>query len=96
MTLSNFVNQYLANPLGVVWPDLILILLLAMSFIFFALGLRLGLILLWALLGVGYMVYYGLGIDTFHILTLFIVVGVIMVVSMFISHSHEKSGVVGI
>lgn len=96
MTLETFVTNMFAEPLGVAWPDLVLILMLALGLLFFAMGLRSGLIMLWAFLGIGYMIYSSIGMDTFHILTLFIVIGVLMVVSLFVSHSHAKSGVVGL
>lgn len=96
MNFGDFLGAWIAEPLGFVWGDLILVLVLVTSLIFFALGLRSGLILLWMSLGLIYMAYYNLGIDTLHVLTLFILVGVIMVVSILISHSREKSGVVGL
>ena len=96
MTMASLLVEYIAEPLGASWPDLILIFFLCLSIIFFAIGLRSGLILLWALLGMLYVVYYQTGTDTLHVFTLFIGVGVIMIVSMLVSHSHEKSGVYGI
>lgn len=93
---GNLVSEFIAQPLGFAWPDLVLILILLMSIIFFAIGLRSGLVLLWMTLGLLYMIFYNSALETNHVLTLFVVVGVIMIVSMFISHSKSNSGVVGL
>lgn len=96
MTMASLMENFISTPLGFEYPDFILIILLAMSLLFFALGLRSGLILLWALLGLTYMSFQAFNMDTFHVLTIFLVVGVIMVVSLFISVPRQESGLVGL
>jgi hypothetical protein len=93
---TDLLNDFFASALGVSYGDLILLIVLAFSIILFAIGFRQGLILMFMILGLTYMVFNQFAIDQFHVLTLFVVIGVIMVVSMLISHSREKSGLVGI
>ncbi len=96
MTMASLLENFFSTPLGFSWPDFVLVILLAMSLLFFALGLRSGLILLWASLGLTYLAFQSFGLDTFHVLTLFVLVGVIMVMSLFISVSRQDSGLVGL
>lgn len=94
--LEDFLSGTVAGNLGLGWADLLLIVVLLVTLIFFAMSFRIGLITAFVVLAATYVGFYEWGLDTLHVFTIFVGIGVIMIASLFISMKRNTPGVIGL
>jgi hypothetical protein len=87
------IDTLVAN-LGVSFPDLIVLLTVLGSVIFFAKDLRLGAVLLFSLLAIEFILFTELGINSFSALIALMVSIVLLSLSLYITRARLGGGIV--
>jgi len=83
--LDNFVRDIVAPGLGVTFPDYVLIVYLIILFIFFAVDIRIGLVISFVATALLYVGFTAIGWPTLNIITVFFAIIVLLALSLFIS-----------
>lgn len=84
----------IAGNLGLSFENLILVLTILGSLIFFAKDLRLGAIVLFMLLASEFIIFYELGMESFTVLMAFMCNIVILTLSLYITHNKTAVGII--
>jgi hypothetical protein len=84
----------LVGNLGIVYEDLVLLLTILGSIIFFAKDLRLGALILFIFLVSEYLIFSLLGMETFKALIAVLVAVVLLTLSLYITHSKTGTGII--
>lgn len=91
--LEDLINL-LAGNLGIGFENLILVLTILGSLIFFAKDMRIGAIILLMLLSAEFIVFVQLGMETFAALMGVLTSIVILTLSLYITHSKSTTGII--
>lgn len=95
MSLTDFLSGTVAGNLGIPWADLVLVLVVLCSLIFYAMSFRIGLASSFVIMALTYVSFVQWGLTTGRVFVIFILIGVIMIASLFISRGREGSAVIG-
>jgi|TARA_Y100000310_G_scaffold345632_1_gene467500 hypothetical protein len=90
---GNILDLMVGN-LGISFPDLILLMVILSSIVFFAMDLRIGLIVLFMLSGGFFVVFTLLTLEAFKFLVITLMAFVFMMLSLLISHRRGTGGVI--
>lgn len=93
LSIVLFAEEMWAN-LGVTTDQLIMILTFMASLIFMAKDLRLGMMLLFFLNSIEFLLFYGSGYDVTLISIAVLISLVLMAMTLFMSHQRSKGGIV--
>lgn len=94
-SLTDFLGGTVSGNLGIAWPDLLLVIVVLCALIFFAMSFRIGLVASFIIFATTYIGFSEWGLPTLHAFTIFILTGVIMIASLFVSRGRAGSGVIG-
>lgn len=92
-SVGSLIDLLVAN-LGISFPDLVILLTILGSIIFFAKDLRLGAVLLFSLLAIEFMLFVELGIPSFSALIALMVSIVFLTLSLYITRARLGGGLV--
>lgn len=90
--LDDFVATVIEPGVGVAFPDYVLIVALVVLFIFFALDIRIGLLITFVSIAGLYVAFAAINWPTNNILTVFMGIFVLLVLSLFIPFQKSKGG----
>lgn len=91
--MEDLINTLVGN-LGINFDQLIVMLTVLGSIIFFAKDLRIGAIILLIMLVSEFIIFYELGIETFTALMAVLVSVVILALSLYITHSKTGTAII--
>ncbi len=75
--------EFISNNLGIAYPDLILVVIMCFVFFFYAIDLRLGIMLTFIASSLLFVVFYELGIDYNHTILFFLLSFGLLVLSLY-------------
>jgi len=87
--MEDVINTITTN-LGIAYTDLILLLTMLSSLIFFAKSFRIGALVLFVLTASEFVAFYLAGLETFKVLVAALVALVLLSMSLFLSHAHRQ------
>jgi len=75
--------EFISNNLGIAYPDLILVLIMCFVFFFYAIDIRLGMLLTFITSSVLFVIFYELGLSYNHIILFFLLSFGLLVLSLY-------------
>lgn len=91
--IEDIINLITGN-LGIAFTDLVLLLTVLGSLIFFAKDLRIGAVILFILFVSEYILFVEMGLESFKVLMALFCSLVVLTLSIYITHSKTTTGVV--